>query len=269
MSKINNIAVKICFLGAAYHGFQRQQNALTIQEIIENALFKILGETTVIYGCSRTDAGVSANEYVFNFKTENPITPYKLKGALNHFLPNDIAVLDCIYVDDNFHARYSTSEKEYVYKLVNTRQKNPFTFERAFSYGITQLDVEKLNSAAQSFLGKHDFSAFCSMHDGAKSHTRCVTHASVVRSGEEVVFKFRADGFLYNMVRIMVGTLIFVNEGKIKENEIADIIESRDRKRAGFTAEPCGLYLNRVIYEKEIFKNENNGGDEHGGNSRN
>lgn len=264
---MQNIAVKICFLGAAYHGFQRQQNALTIQQIIENALFKILGEVPIVYGCSRTDAGVSANEYVFNFKTENPITPYKLKGALNHFLPNDIAVLDCVQAPEDFHARYSTSEKEYVYRLVNTRQKNPFTFGRAFSYGITHLDADMLNAAAQSFLGRHDFSAFCSMHDGAKSHVRCITHASVVRSSYEVIFTFRADGFLYNMVRIMVGTLIFVNEGKIKKNEIADIIESRDRKRAGFTAEPCGLYLNRVIYKNDPFEVSETGGDELGGNS--
>ncbi len=265
---MQNMAVKICFLGAAYHGFQRQQNALTIQEIIENALFKILGETPIVYGCSRTDAGVSANEYVFNFKTENEISPYKLKGALNHFLPNDIAVLDCTLAPEDFHARYSTSEKEYVYRVINTRQKNPFTFERAFSYGITKLYEDKLDRAAKAFLGRHDFSAFCSMHDGAKSHVRCVTHAEVKRDGDEVIFTFRADGFLYNMVRIMVGTLIFVNEGKIKENEIADIIESRDRKRAGFTAEPCGLYLNRVIYQNDPFKENKIGGDEHGGNSR-
>lgn len=264
MDKTNNIAVKICFLGAAYHGFQRQQNALTIQEIIENALFKILGETTVIYGCSRTDAGVSANEYVFNFKTKNPITPYKLKGALNHFLPNDIAVLDCVQAPDDFHARYSTSEKEYIYKLVNSRQKNPFTFERAFNYGITQLDAEMLNRAAKAFLGEHDFSAFCSVNDGAKSHTRHITHASVQREGDEVVFTFRADGFLYNMVRIMVGTLIFVNEGKIKEADIPLIIESRNRKKAGFTAEPCGLYLNRVIYKNDPFENKEIGGEKLG-----
>ncbi len=249
-----NIAVKIRFLGANYHGFQRQQNALTIQEVIEGALFKILGEQTVIFGCSRTDTGVSAYEYVFSFKTENPITTCKLKGALNHFLPDDIAALDAVEAEENFHARYDTKEKEYQYTIRNTRQKDPFCEGRAFRYGITRLDENLLNRAAAHFVGRHDFSAFCSASDGAKSHIREITHACVERRGDDVVFTFRADGFLYNMVRIMVGTLIFVNEGKIKESDIPKIIESRERKNAGMTAEPQGLYLKKVIYENDPFE---------------
>ncbi len=251
-----NIAVKISFLGGAYHGFQRQQNALTIQQIIEEALFTILSEEIVIFGCSRTDTAVSAKEYVFNFKTENPITPFKLKGALNHFLPDDIAVLDCVEVDDNFHARYCTTEKEYRYTVRNSKQKDPFSEGRVYRYGIVDLDAELLNRAAQGFLGKHDFSAFCSMHDGAKSHVREIKSASVERIGEDVVFTFRADGFLYNMVRIMVGTLLFVAEGKIDPNDISKIIDSMDRGKAGPTAQPQGLCLNRVIYQEDPFKNE-------------
>ncbi|MBQ7799082.1 MAG: tRNA pseudouridine(38-40) synthase TruA [Oscillospiraceae bacterium] len=251
-----NIAVKIRFLGANYHGFQRQQNALSIQEVIEEALFKILGAKTTVFGCSRTDTGVSAYEYVFSFKTENPITTLKLKGALNHFLPNDIAALDTAEAEEDFHARYHTKEKEYEYIVRNTRQKDPFCEGRAFRYGITRLDEELLNKAAAHFVGRHDFSAFCSADDGAKSHVRTITQASVKRHGDDVVFTFRADGFLYNMVRIMVGTLIFVNEGKIAEGDIPKIIESRDRKNAGMTAEPEGLFLKKVIYENDPFESK-------------
>ena len=255
------IAVKIRFLGANYHGFQRQQNALSVQEVIEEALFKILGQQTVIFGCSRTDTGVSAQEYVFSFKTENAIPPFKLKGALNHFLPDDIAALAVAEAEDNFHARYAKSEKEYEYRVRNTRQKDPFCEGRVFRYGITRLDEKLLDRAAKHFVGKHDFSAFCSADDGAKSHERTVSRAEVRREGDDVIFTFRADGFLYNMVRIMVGTLIFVNEGKIKESDIPNIIESKDRQRAGMTAEPQGLYLKKVFYKNDPFKSEeeNNG----------
>lgn len=250
-----NIAVKIRFLGSRFHGFQRQQNAVTIQEAIETALFKILGEETVIFGCSRTDAGVSAIEYVFNFKTENTISLYKLKGALNHFLPDDIAVFDLCEAEEAFHARYSCIEKEYKYIIRNTRQKDPFADDRVCRYGISYLDEEMLNREAKSFLGSHDFSAFCSVNDGAKSHIREIKEASVKREGDDVIFTFRADGFLYNMVRIMVGTLVFINEGKIKEGSIPDIINSLDRGGAGQTAEAKGLYLSKVFYQNDIFIN--------------
>lgn len=250
---MKTFAVKIRFLGANYHGFQRQQNAITVQEVIEDALLKILGENTVIFGCSRTDTGVSAAEYVFSFKTENTITPQKLKSALNHFLPDDIGVFGAVIARDDFHARYDTSQKEYKYVIRNTRQKDPFCEGRVFRYGIKKLDADFLNREAQHLLGTHDFSAFCSSDDGAKSHVRTITQAKVEREGDNVIFTFRADGFLYNMVRIMVGTLLWMSEGKIKEGSIPAILESRDRQKAGATANASGLYLNRVIYENDPF----------------
>lgn len=250
---MRTVAVKIRFLGSAYHGFQRQQNALTVQEVIENALFKILGKQTIIFGCSRTDTGVSAAEYVFHFKTENPITPQKLKGALNHFLPDDIGVFAVAETDEDFHARYNTCEKEYEYIVRNTRQKDPFCEGRAFRYGIKKLDAKALDREVQDFLGTHDFSAFCSADDGAKSHVRTITAAGVKREGDDVVFTFRADGFLYNMVRIMVGTLLNLAEGKIQKGGIPQIIESKNRSLAGATAPACGLYLKKVIYENDPF----------------
>ena len=255
MPENRNIAVKIRFLGSRFHGFQRQKNAVTIQEIIENALFKILGQETVIFGCSRTDKGVSAIEYVFSFKTENAISLYKLKGALNHFLPDEIAVFDLCEVNEDFHARYSCIEKEYKYIIRNTRQKDPFVDGRVCRYGISYLDEEMLSREAKSFLGRHDFSAFCSVNDGAKSHIREIRAAEVTREGDDVIFTFRADGFLYNMVRIMVGTLVFINEGKIKEGSIPDIIKGKDRGKAGQTAEAEGLYLSKVFYQNNPFEN--------------
>lgn len=257
---MKNFAVKISFLGTDFHGFQRQQNAHTVEAEITGALFKILGEKTEIFGCSRTDKGVSALEYVFNFKTENKITPLRLKSALNHFLPDSIAVLKISEVDESFHARYSCIEKEYRYIIRNSKEKCPFSYKRKTKYGISELNAEKLNQYAQSFLGEHDFSAFCSMHDGAKSHIRNIKSARVFREGEDVIFEFRANGFLYNMVRIMVGTLVFINEGKIKGEDLPSIIQSKNRKLAGKTAAADGLYLKSVFYETDIFKEEGKNG---------
>lgn len=253
---MRNFACKIAFLGTEFHGFQRQKNAETVESVICKALYKILNEETEIFGCSRTDSKVSAREYVFNFKTENPITPNRLKSALNHFLPDSIGVYEVRIAPDDFHARYSCKEKEYEYIIRNSKEKNPFFEGRKTKYGISHLDEKELNRVAQFFCGEHDFSAFCSMHDGAKSHTRCIKKAEVKRNGEDVIFSFKADGFLYNMVRIMVGTLIFVNEGKIRGDDIPKIIESKNRKLAGKTAEPTGLYLKKVIYEDDPFEKE-------------
>ena len=251
---MRNIAVKIRFLGKDFHGFQTQQNALAIEDVITDALFKILGEKTQIFGCSRTDSGVSAYEYVFNFKTENKVAKDKIKSGLNHFLPDSIAVYDVQEVEEGFHARYSCIQKEYEYVIYNSRQKDPFCEGRTTRYSQSRLDEALLDSAAKAFLGEHDFSAFCSANDGVKTHTRCIKKAEVTRRGDLVYFNFCADGFLYNMVRIMVGTLIFVNEGKIKKEDIPKIIKSKNRKMAGKTAEPDGLYLKKVYYKEKIFE---------------
>ncbi|MBQ9937335.1 MAG: tRNA pseudouridine(38-40) synthase TruA [Oscillospiraceae bacterium] len=255
---MRNLAVKIQFIGKNYHGFQRQDNAVSVQGEIEEALFKILGEKISIIGCSRTDTGVSAKEYVFNFKTNSDITPFKLMGALNYYLSEDIGVLDAVEVEENFHARYSCVKKEYIYIIRNARGRSPFVNNTALSYMISELDAESLNCEAQDLVGTYDFSSFCSLHDSAKSHIRTIYSAEVKREGENVIFKFCADGFLYNMVRIMVGTLLFINEGKINKGQIKNIIEAKNRKCAGATAEGVGLILNRVYYQNEIFKEGEN-----------
>ena len=167
--------------------------------------------------------------------------------ALNSYLPDDIAVLNCTDMDIDFHARYSVVKKEYVYVICNSKIRNPFLRNYAFWYRY-DVDADYLNEQAQAFVGTYDYSGFCSANSGVEDTVRTVYSFEVSRKGDMVYFKVSADGFLYNMVRIMVGTLLFVNEGKIKKDELKNIILSKDRKKAGKTAPAQGLYLNDVIY---------------------
>lgn len=247
---MRNILVTICYDGTLYHGWQIQKNATSIQEVFQNALYKIVGSEIDIKGCSRTDSGVHANMYCISFKTDMNIPCKRLVAALNRYLPKDVAVLKAEEVADDFHARYSAKGKEYIYKIWNTEIRNPFVDGYAFHYWYP-LDVDMLNRAAKAFVGKHDFTSFCTL-DMRKMENmeRTVEYFDVYRDGDMVFMKVKADGFLYNMVRIMVGTLLRVAQGKIKEDGILDIIEAKDRSKAGPKAQACGLYLNKVFYEE-------------------
>ncbi|MCQ4022138.1 tRNA pseudouridine(38-40) synthase TruA [Ruminococcus sp. zg-924] len=245
---MRNILLTISYDGKAYHGWQVQQNALTVQQVFQTALEKIIGKDYTVKGCSRTDSGVHANMYCISVKTSHRIPAERLKCAMNRFLPQDIVVLQSREVDSEFHARYSCKSKEYVYKIWNSEQRNPFLNGYALHYRY-KLDENLLNRAAQAYVGKHDFTSFCTLDKREKGDlTRNVKSFSVTRNGNLVEMKVEADGFLYNMVRIMVGTLLRVAQGKIGENEITDIINAKNRKAAGPTAPACGLYLNRVNY---------------------
>lgn len=244
---MRNLLITIKYDGSAYHGWQVQKNALTVQEVFQNAVEKVFLSRLDVKGCSRTDTGVHANMYCVSLKTDMDITPYGIIMALNSNLPRDIAVVDCREVDDDFHPRYSCKSKEYIYKIYNGRIRNPFDADYALHYN-RPIDAEYLNREAQAFVGKYDYSGFCSANSDVEDTVRDVKSFSVWREGNYVYFKVEADGFLYNMVRIMVGTLLFVNEGKIKEGELKDVILSKDRKRAGKTASPNGLYLNKINY---------------------
>ncbi len=247
---MRNILVTICYDGTLYHGWQIQKNATSIQEVFQNALYKIVGSEIDIKGCSRTDSGVHANMYCISFKTDMNIPCKRLVAALNRYLPKDVAVLNAEEVADDFHARYSAKGKEYIYKIWNTEIRNPFVDGYAFHYWYP-LDVDMLNRTAKAFVGKHDFTSFCTL-DMRKMENmeRTVEYFDVYRDGDMVFMKVKADGFLYNMVRIMVGTLLKVAQGKIKEDGILDIIEAKDRSKAGPKAQACGLYLNKVFYEE-------------------
>lgn len=244
-----NFVLKLQYNGSRYHGWQMQNNALSIQSCVENAVMRVFGSKLTVYGCSRTDAGVHANEYYCNFRTEKNLPCKAVVNAVNAYLPFDIVVLDCFEARDDFHSRYDCVSKEYVYKIWNSPLRNPFCVGTAYHYKY-KLNETLLDKASKDFIGTYDYSAFCSSGSSVKSTVRTVMNASVERQGDEVVFSVEADGFLYNMVRIMTGTLININEGKIKPDEIKNIILSGNRQSAGVTAPPCGLFLNKVKYKE-------------------
>ncbi len=246
---MRNVLMSLRYDGTNYHGWQVQKNAVTVQEVFQGALARLLGEDVDIKGCSRTDAGVHANMYCVSAKIDSKIPCDRMKMALNRFLPRDIAVTGAVEVPLDFHARYSCSGKEYVYKIWNEPVRNPFWHGRAFHYWY-HLDVEKLDSAAKNFIGTHDFTSFCTLDKrNPENMVRTIKAFSVERSGGLVEMRVTADGFLYNMVRIMVGTLLRVAMGRIEPQEIPDIISAKDRAKAGPTAVAHGLYLNRVFYD--------------------
>lgn len=248
-SRLRNLLLTITYDGKAFHGWQIQQNAFTVQEAFQNALSKIIGDGFEIKGCSRTDSGVHANMYCISLKTTHSIPPQRLKAALNRWLPLSVAVLDCKDEEEAFHARYSCKSKEYIYKIWNSPVRNPFLDGYALHYRYP-LNAEQLHQAAQAYVGRHDFTSFCTLDNREPGDmTREVRHFSVTRDGDMVMMRVEADGFLYNMVRIMVGTLLRIAQGKIPPDGIPAILAAKNRQLAGPTAQACGLYLNQVHYE--------------------
>ncbi|MBQ9461408.1 MAG: tRNA pseudouridine(38-40) synthase TruA [Clostridia bacterium] len=247
---MRNILTTIKYDGRGYHGWQVQENADSVQARFQEALYNVIGQRPDIKGCSRTDAGVHANMYCVSFRTEHTIPADRLPLALNRFLPSSIAAVSAVDVPGDFHARYSCKGKEYIYKILNTPVRDPFLEGLALHYWHS-LDHEIMDKAARHFLGRHDFTSFCTVdpHRRKGDFHRTVKNISVTRSGDLVTVTIEADGFLYNMVRIIVGTLLYVSQGKIQPDDIPAIISSLDRSQAGPTAPPEGLYLNRVFYE--------------------
>lgn len=245
---MRNLLLTIAYDGSRYHGWQVQENALTVQEVFQKALFSATGLREDIKACSRTDTGVHAREFCVSLLTESRIPPERLAAALNHYLPEDIAVKSCKAVPLDFHARYSCKGKEYTYEIWNHPVRNPFLTGRALHYWYP-IDEKLLDRAAKHYLGSHDFSSFCTLDRREKGDlTRTVTGSKVERRGDLVLFTVAADGFLYNMVRIMAGTLLRVQQGKFAPEDIPGILEAKSRKAAGPTAPAWGLYLNRVFY---------------------
>lgn len=243
-----NLLLKLAYDGTRYHGWQIQENAVTVQQVFQEALMKVTGRQEDLKACSRTDTGVHAREFCVSLKTESPIPEERLVAALNHYLPQDMAVRSCQRVGEDFHARYSCKGKEYCYEIWNHPVREPFLAGRALHYWYP-IDEALLDQAARHYLGSHDFSSFCTLDKRERGDlTRRVFTSRVERRGDLVVFTVGADGFLYNMVRIMVGTLLRVQQGKFSPEDIRGILEAKDRKAAGPTAPACGLYLNRVFY---------------------
>ncbi|MGN0570137.1 MAG: tRNA pseudouridine(38-40) synthase TruA [Candidatus Fimenecus sp.] len=244
---MRNLLLTLRYDGSRYHGWQIQPNGDTVQQRLSDAFCKISGKNENIIGCSRTDAGVHANMFCCNVRTDCTVEAEKIPDALNFYLPSDIAVYGCTETDYDFHARYDCKGKEYVYLIYNGRYRNPFYENKALFYPY-EIDASMLDSEAKSFIGKHDFSAFCSACSEVNDKVREIYNFSVQRKDDIIEMKVSGNGFLYNMVRIMAGTLLDIQQGKIDKGKIPLIIESLDRNNAGPTVNGCGLYLNKVFY---------------------
>lgn len=244
---MNRLLLTISYLGTNYCGWQVQPNGVSVQQTLQDALEKLLGERVGVTGCSRTDSGVHANMFCCHFDTKSDIEPKSVVKALNFYLPLDISALDCIRVDSDFHARYNSVGKNYIYRIFNSDCRNPFEQGRSLQIS-TPLNVEKMNEFCQNIIGKFDFSAFSSAGTSVTDFVREITECNVTKTDDIVTLSVTADGFLYNMVRIIVGTALQVSYGKIKPEDAQKIINSKNRNLAGPTASPEGLYLNKVLY---------------------
>ncbi len=250
------ILLTLSYLGADFCGYQIQPKGRTVQGELNAAAKALFGFDCDVTGCSRTDTGVHANTFCATVtkrgerSIETTVDIGRIPLALNAHLPCDIAVKNAEWVSEEFHPRYDVEYKEYVYRIYNFPTRDPMESGRSWHipYALDGEALDKMNRAAASFVGKHDFSAFMASGSTVESTVRDVKYAEVKRDGDVIVFKVAADGFLYNMVRIMTGTLVDVARGKISADGISAIIESRDRRLAGMTAPAEGLYLNKVVY---------------------
>ncbi|MFI3252831.1 MAG: tRNA pseudouridine(38-40) synthase TruA [Eubacteriales bacterium] len=249
---MRNIALKLMYVGTAYHGWQVQKNAITVAETLEKAISLTVQSPTKCVGVGRTDAGVHAEVYIANFRCESKIPCDKIPLALNTRLPADIVVMKATEVPESFNAIGSCLKKEYTYRIHNSHIGNAFLVNRAWFYP-QKLSEEKMQEAANHFVGTHDFSAVRSTGTQTKTNVRTVHYFQISRSGDLIECRVCADGFLYNMVRAMVGTLIYVADGKLQPQEIPFILESCDRTLAGPTAPPGGLYMTKLWYQEDIL----------------
>ncbi|GKX28422.1 tRNA pseudouridine synthase A [Vallitalea longa] len=242
-----NIMLVVAYDGTEYCGWQIQKNATTIEQKIIEACQKLFSREIKLVGASRTDTGVHALGQIVLLKVDTTIPIHKIPYAINAYLPDDIVVRDAKIVTNNFHPRYNAKNKTYEYKIYNCNFPLPQYNRYAYFYHKT-LDVDKMNEAAKGFIGKHDFKAFCSTGSSAKTTIREIYSCDVDIEDEMITIAINGNGFLYNMVRIIVGTLIEVGRGKMQPEDISDIIESLDRKRAGVTAPAKGLTLVKINY---------------------
>lgn len=250
------ILLHVSFLGTNYCGYQIQPNGITIQQRLNEATKSLFGYDCDVVGCSRTDSGVHANQFcvAVSRKGTNQINTTiptdRIPQAIAPYLPEDISVIHAEAVEDSFHPRYDVKYKEYVYRIWNCPQRNPFLQDRTWHYPkiISEEALQKMNDAAAHWIGTHDFSAYMAADSKITDAVRTIYEAEILRKGDVIEFRVSANGFLYNMVRILMGTLIAVAEGRISPEEIDAITSSKNRARAGITVPACGLFLNRVVY---------------------
>jgi tRNA pseudouridine38-40 synthase len=246
-----NIALLLSYDGSAYHGWQIQKNAVTVAAVLSGALQKVTGHPVTLHGCGRTDAGVHARHYVANFVSATRIPAERLPYAVNTHLPDDISVFAAADVPAGFHAINACVRKEYTYCLYTARHPDPLRRRRALFWPYP-LDADALRRAAGDFIGTHDFAAFRSVGTPVQSTVRTVFSCDVSARGRTLQIAVSADGFLYNMVRAIAGTLLYVGEGKIAPDAVPALLRAGDRARAGPTAPPHGLYMTGVWYDTAL-----------------
>lgn len=241
--------IQLAYNGKAYHGWQIQPNAVTVQETIENALSTLLNNKLSIVGAGRTDTGVHASQMFAHFDYEKELIREDLKYKLNSFLPNDISIQEIFEVNPEAHARFNAIKRTYNYRIALT--KNVFDFD--FSYYVQMpLDINKMNVACDFLLQYKDFQCFSKSHTDVKTYNCKIETAYWVQENNMLTFTISADRFLRNMVRAIVGTLLNIGLGKLNVDAMHDIIKSKNRSKAGFSVPAKGLYLTEVIYPEHI-----------------
>lgn len=244
---MKRVKLTIAYDGTNYCGWQIQPNGITIEEVINKALNKLTGENVVVIGASRTDSGVHAMGNVAVFDTETTIPADRIAMAVNRILPEDIVVVKSEEVVSDFHPRYCNCEKTYEYHIVNTRI--PIPTKRLTNYFVSyELDIDKMREGAAYLVGEHDFASFCNIKTDVDSTVRTVKELEILKNGDEITIRISGNGFLYNMVRIIVGTLIRVGRGFYQPEQVKEILEAKNRKAAGVTAPPHALMLMEIRY---------------------
>jgi len=254
---MRNIALRLKYDGSRYHGWQVQKNDITVAQTLEEALTKICGHPVKVTGCGRTDAGVHALRYCANFRSDCRIPIDRIPLAVNSRLPGDIAVVDAVEAPEDFNAISSCIKKEYIYKILNSNIRDPFLENRVCFYP-QRLDMDLMKAAAKAFEGTHDFKAVRSEGTQTKTTVRTVHWCRAEKEDDIITVSICANGFLYNMCRAMVGTLVYASYGKLIPEEIPELLKKGDRRLTGPTMPPQGLYLNRVWYDGavgEMFAN--------------
>ena len=241
--------VLICFgyKGTKYSGYQKQPSKITVQELLESAIQKVTNEKTTIYSSGRTDAGVHAIKQYAHFDTNSNVSVQKLPQAINTYLPDDIRVFEVKIVDESFHARFNVKKKTYIYVFSTCNTPSPLFYDMVTPLKYN-LDMQKVNDAIKLIKGKHNFKAFCSSGTSAKDFDREIFDIQVINQSNYLVFKVTGNGFLYNMVRIIVGTLVDVGRGKIQLKNIEEMFKTGDRSLGGKTLPAQGLYLFDIEY---------------------
>jgi len=245
---MRTIRITVEYDGTRYHGWQRQPNGVTIQEVLEKAAGTIVNSRVKVVGSGRTDAGVHALNQVAHFRTESALPAYNLLNGINSRMPADIVVRDLVDADEQFHARYDAKSKIYLYYIYNELVRSPL-FDRYSWHVPRRLDIDRMNKAAEYLKGMHDFSSFCAAGGDVIDHVRIVSGISLRQRARGLIsISMEADGFLRYMVRNVVGTLVDAGSGKIEPHDVRDILAAQNRTLAGITAPPRGLFLKEVKY---------------------